>query len=335
MVEMMPKYRWKISFDLKNTVIENGKELASKNVNIKRIGKNQVHGELFFETKYVDERIPGDAEEKLNEFLNIIALYQFGIGINSTFVLEKYDYKIDNSQELQDAGITVPGKVTLSRHTDAIFSKELLDKFPEKIKILNSSKNKHAVHNILRQYRIAFMQENPFIRYEQLWIAFMTLLDVLKPEPDWNDKKSIRDFANGNSSTLDRRHVKEIIDILSKSAWKYDNMILGPHIKNEKCGNWIDFFIKLKIPQWQKSETYSEELEEVIKSEQQTGNEKIYEKFKKILLCLYGIRNQLFHCTNYSISELNVGRMRLLCFALAVVLRISINSYIVKYTDLR
>ncbi|MCK5260555.1 MAG: hypothetical protein KAJ44_00065 [Thermoplasmatales archaeon] len=250
-----PKYKWKISFELKNTVIENGEEIVSKDVNIKQIGKRHVRGELFFETDYCDKRIIDDVEGKLNEFLNIIAIYQSGIEINPTFVLEKYDYSIDNRKELEDADIQVPAKITFSTHTDSIFSKELLDKFPERIKTLNSSEKKHAVHTILRQCRIAHMQEDPFIRYEQLWITFMTLLNALKLDPNWSDQRSIREFASGKTRTLDKTRVESIIDTLSKSAWSHDNMILGPHMKNENCNNWIDFFIKLKIPRRQGNKT--------------------------------------------------------------------------------
>ena len=55
----------------------------------------------------------------------------------------------------------------------------------------------------------------------------------------------------------------------------------------------------------------------------------------KILLCLYGIRNQLFHRTEFVDKGLDIGRMRLACFALATIVRISISSYVVKYTDLK
>ena len=55
----------------------------------------------------------------------------------------------------------------------------------------------------------------------------------------------------------------------------------------------------------------------------------------KVLLCLYGIRNQLFHRTAFVDKELDIGRMRLACFALATIVRISISSYVVKYSDLK
>jgi len=336
--KIIPKFKWKIFFELENIQIEDGDEIKGDDIVIRQIGDKKdkkVKGEIFFETEYDDNRIISDVEKKLDEFLNITALYHFSIGINSEFILQKYGYKLENHLELIKAGITpkVKGKLVSNAYTE--LSQDFLKDLPSRIKTLNKSKYKSNIDYLLKQYRVAYWQDDSFIRYEQLWITFMTMLNSLKPNSVWSDKKLINDFACGAISTLEKKHVEDILNILSKSAWKYDIMILGPHMKEEKCGNFIDFLIKIEIPQWQNPKTYSEELKDLIDEEQKTKKVNNREKLMKILLCLYGIRNQLFHRTDYVFNELNIGRMRLACFIFATVLRVSINSYVAKYTDLR
>jgi hypothetical protein len=127
---------------------------------------------------------------------------------------------------LSDAGVDVPTKFTLSSNSFVELSKDFIDKYPDNIKKLNESKNKKLIDNVLRQFRMAYAQDDPFIRYEQLWITLITILNYLKPDPNWNDRKSISDFSCGTTRILKKENVKDIIDILSKSAWKYDIMIL-------------------------------------------------------------------------------------------------------------
>jgi len=328
-----PKYEWRISFDLNHVKLEDKKELIGDNIKLKQIGEKQVHGELYFKTEFDDERVYSIVLEKLNDFLNMTALYHFNIDIDETLVLEKFEYKINNSMELYKAGIKTPSVFTIATHADVILSQEYLDDLEGTISKLKSSKYYADISNILNQYRIAYMQDNPYVRYEQLWLSFMVLINSLKSVDKWPDKTSISDFVKGSTSTLEKKHVDTILEILNRGGSKF-NIIIAQDMKCEKYKNLIDFLIGLNLPPWN-GDSYSKELKDVIDEESKTGKNDNRYKLLKIFLCLYGIRNQLFHRTDYVFKELNIGRMRLACFALATIMRISINSYVVKFSDLK
>ena len=328
-----PNYRWKIKFELGNAELEGKNEIKRTEIHLIQKNKDQINGEILFTTDSPNGQISKIADEKLSNFLNLIALYHFDVHIDETLLLKNFSYGIDNVKELLDARLKVPTVGTLKTSTNIILTQDFIDKIPERLKELSSSIKTKNLEIILKQYRLAYSQDNVFIRYQQLWITFMMLIYSLNSNTEWDDKKTIINFACGATSTLKKKDVDNILKNLMKSAGEY-HPFLGLLMFNEKCKNWFELLINMQIPHFRNPSTYSQELQLLVNDEVQGKEVNPREKLAKVLFCFYGIRNQLFHWTPYASTHLNEERMKLSCFALALVIRISLDSYINKFTKL-
>ena len=151
-------------------------------------------------------------------------------------------------------------------------------------------------------------------------------------DPEWDDKKSINDFACGNSRILNKSEIEEIMDFITKPSKDYQKLSVfcATYMHRGKYASILDFLIKLDIPKWkpapEENKSFSRDLEEIMKNPKAS----IYERFSKILFCLYGIRNQLFHATDYSVSELNSDKMKIASCLLSLIFWKSIRGFVVK-----